>query len=97
MKLALIESPKHRECIRQLRARRAAAVDALANGEEPLEGWSFNAEEARAAILRMAAVSPSVYLDAILQRIEIDDDDTAIVELGIVLTLTETETLGIVE
>jgi hypothetical protein len=93
MKLALIESPKHRECVRQLRARRAS--DALANGEEL--SWSFNAEDARAAIHRMAAVSPSVYLDAILQRIEMDDDDTAIVELGIVLTLTESETLGMTE
>jgi tetratricopeptide (TPR) repeat protein len=94
MKLALIESPKHRECVRQLRARRAAVAAAIANGDETTESWSFNAEDARSAILRMAAVSPSVYLDDILQRID-HDDESAVDELGIVLTLTESETLGI--
>lgn len=94
MKLDLIESPKHRECVRQLRSRRAAAAIAVANGLESDSQWTFNAEDARAAILRMAAVSPSVYLDDILQRIDLDDE-SAVEELGIVLTLTESETLGI--
>lgn len=90
LKIALIESPKHRECVRQLRARRAAAAASASNGEQPLEDWSFEPEEARGAILRMAAVSPSVYLDDIMVRID-HDDDTAVLELGIVLALTESE------
>lgn len=51
-------------------------------------------EEARQVILRLAAVSPSIYIDGILARIE-DEDETAIEELAIVLQLTESETVGI--
>jgi tetratricopeptide (TPR) repeat protein len=80
MKLALVESPQHREYIRTLRQKRQ---------ESCLE---FDPDEAKATILKMAAVSPSVFLDDIFVRIA-QGDETAVEELGIVIFLTENETV----
>jgi tetratricopeptide (TPR) repeat protein len=81
MKLTILESQRHRECIRTLRAASSA-------------GSAFDAKDAKDAIVRMAAVSPSIYLDDIFQRID-HEDQIAMKELKLVLTLTENETLGI--
>lgn len=83
LKLGLIESPDLKECVRQLRL-----------GSDTYGIDLFDADEARSAILRMAAVSPSVYLDDIFLRIN-EKDDTAIAELGLVMQLTERDTLGV--
>ena len=80
LKLELLEKPIHRECIRTLRAKIS-------------QNSSFSADDARQVILRLAAVSPSIYMDGIFARIE-EGDDTAVEELGIVLQLTEKDTLG---
>ncbi|KAK6097933.1 hypothetical protein MT418_002020 [Batrachochytrium dendrobatidis] len=108
LKLALLESPRHRECVRMLRAQRLAASSGTSNvannysnqsylnqeGTESLNS-GIDPEEARGVILRLAAVSPSVYLDGILQRID-DGDHSAVEELRVVLMLTESETVGLV-
>jgi hypothetical protein len=86
MKLDLVEDPKLRECIRTLRQRR---TEMLAS-EHPNP---FEAEDARSTIMKMAAVTPSVYLDDILQRIS-HGDDSAVEELFMVIILTESETVG---
>lgn len=85
MKLALVESPKHKEVIRMIRQRRCEHVS---------EYLGFDAEDARTTIKRMAAVTPSVYLDDILQRIT-HGDDTGTDELNMVIILTESETVGV--
>lgn len=95
MKLSLVELPKHRDCIRQFRARRELQAKERENGNETVGAFAFDEEDARSAILRMAAVTPSVYLDDILHRIE-QDDQGAINELGLVMTLTESETVGVI-
>ncbi|KAH6579068.1 hypothetical protein BASA61_010518 [Batrachochytrium salamandrivorans] len=120
LRLALLESPRHRECVRMLRAQRLASIDAAnAGGEYPSRmvgqphqrylglddrgnaairdgymGRGLDADEARGVIQRLAAVSPSVYLDGILQRID-DEDNSAVEELRVVLMLTESETVGL--
>jgi hypothetical protein len=78
LKVALIENPKHKECIRMIRSMQMDPIDPL---------------EAKAVILKLAAVSPSVYLDGILQRID-DNEDSAEEELKMVLMLTEQDTVG---
>ncbi|KAJ1538367.1 hypothetical protein HK096_001589, partial [Nowakowskiella sp. JEL0078] len=81
LKLDLLENPRHKECVRTLRATDD-------------QNQKIEATEAKEIILRLAAVSPSVYLDGILSRIEDGDDEEAVRELGIVLQLTEKETVG---
>lgn len=88
MKLALVESPMHRECIRGLRLKKLE----IQRGKVDFESV-FDAEDARNTIVKMAAVTPSVYLDDILQRIG-HGDDSAVEELGMVIILTESETVG---
>ena len=83
LKLELLENPKHRECIRTLRQE-------IKSGRI---GVGFQANEARQVILQMAAVTPSVYIEGILTRID-EDDDTAVDEMAIVLQLTEAEVFG---
>ncbi|KAJ3051217.1 hypothetical protein HK097_007820 [Rhizophlyctis rosea] len=80
LKLTLLDEPRHRECVRTLRARNAEA--------------HLDAHEAREVVLRLAAVSPSVYLDGVVQRID-QDDDSALEELAIVMLLCESETVGL--
>ena len=80
MKLDLVESPEHRECIRMLRQQKQHEI--------------FDAQDAKAIILKIAAVSPSVYLDDILMRVG-HGDETAIEELRMVIILTENETVGL--
>ena len=82
LKLALVDNPKHRECIRTLRQL-----------DSEYEEESMDPAEAKSVILRLAAVSPSVYLDGIFQRID-DNDAAAVDELKIVLMLTEQEIVG---
>ncbi|RKO98384.1 hypothetical protein CXG81DRAFT_28779 [Caulochytrium protostelioides] len=53
-----------------------------------------SAREVREVIFRLAAVSPSIYMDGLLSRLS-EDDPTAADELAIVLMLTERETLGV--
>ncbi|KAI8588718.1 hypothetical protein BDZ88DRAFT_177724 [Geranomyces variabilis] len=79
LKLRLVDSPQHREIVRTLRAQNRDKV--LSTGE------------ARGVVLRLAAVSPSVYLDNVMGRIE-EGDGSAIDELGVVLMLTEGEVVG---
>jgi hypothetical protein len=79
LKLALVEHPKHKECVRMLR--------------KTDHEHGISSEDARTVILRLAAVSPSVYLSGLLSRIE-EDDEEAIEELAIVIRLTENETVG---
>lgn len=81
MKLQLVESPKHKECIRSLRSQKSDI------------SMNFDVEDARNTILKMAAVTPSVYLDDVLQRIG-HGDSSAVEELGMVIILTETETVS---
>lgn len=88
MKLALIENPKQKECIRTLRARRVQMF------QEGVSDDSFDPEDARETVRRMAAVTPSVYLDDVLQRVS-HGDESAVHELSLVLILTESETVGI--
>ncbi|KAI8809574.1 clustered mitochondria-domain-containing protein [Cladochytrium replicatum] len=88
LKLALLESPRHKECVRMLRAAMSSDSD---------RRMRPSAAEAKEVVLRLAAVSPSVYLDGVLARIEEAGDvgdQEAIQELGIVLQLTESETVG---
>ncbi|KAI8816801.1 translation initiation factor eIF3 subunit 135-domain-containing protein [Fimicolochytrium jonesii] len=80
LKLRLIESPQHREIVRMLRANNKDRV--------------LSAHEARGVVLRLAAISPSVYLDGVLGRIE-EGDRSAVEELGCVLGLTEGEVVGV--
>ncbi|KAJ3161299.1 hypothetical protein HDU86_007081 [Geranomyces michiganensis] len=79
LKLRLVDSPQHREIVRTLRAQNRDKV--------------LSAGEARGVVLRLAAVSPSVYLDNVMGRIE-EGDGSAIDELGVVLMLTEGEVVG---
>jgi hypothetical protein len=81
LKLELLEKPVHRECIRTVRSKISQCS-------------GFSSDDARQVILRLAAVSPSIYMDGIFARIE-EGDDTAVEELGIVLQLTEKDTLGL--
>ena len=81
MKLDLVESPQHKECIRMLR-------------QQSKSDLIFDAQEAKSIIQKIAAVSPSVYLDDILMRVG-HGDEIAVEELGMVIVLTESETLGL--
>jgi hypothetical protein len=83
LKLALIESPCQREVVR---------LQKLLNRERTGTKQALDSDTARTVILRLAAVSPSVYLDALLARIE-DEDWTAQEELGSVLQLIESDTI----
>ena len=87
MKLALVESPVERECIRTARQKRMQGL---------LFEDGFDAEDAGLTIMKMAAVTPSVYLDDVLSRIG-QGDESAVQELGMVLELTESETVGLKE
>ncbi|KAJ3218376.1 hypothetical protein HDU67_005925 [Dinochytrium kinnereticum] len=87
LKLALLDSPKHKEVVRTLRATAKAA-------HESGQDIGFDSFSARDVICRMAAVSPSIYLDGVLARID-DDDSSAVEELAIALYLTDNETLGL--
>ena len=82
LKLALVDNPKHRDIIRTSRTKLSS------------EKESLDSEDAKSVILRLAAVSPSVYLDGLLQRLD-DNDECAIDELKIALMLTEQETVGV--
>ncbi|KAJ3332136.1 hypothetical protein HDU76_001170 [Blyttiomyces sp. JEL0837] len=110
LKLALVESPRHKEIVRTLR------VSVGAGGSKDLDGGSgrgsvngsltegssdatayhggFDPSLARDVVVKMAAVSPSIYLDGVLARID-DDDESAIDELAIALHLTENDTVGL--
>ncbi len=81
MKLALVDVPSQKECIRMQRFKLQSN-----NGD-------FDSDDAKEIIVRMAAVTPSVYLDDVLQRIGLGDE-SAIHELGLILILTESETVG---
>ena len=99
LKLALLESPKHKEIVRTLRlaANRNSGVDedqASPSGNESLEMSVFDPEMVREVIIKVAAVSPSIYLDGLLSRID-DEDATAEEELAIVIHIAESETLGL--
>ncbi|KAI8837866.1 hypothetical protein BC829DRAFT_421374 [Chytridium lagenaria] len=87
LKLALLDSPKHKEVVRTLRASAKAENEA---GNDA----GFDPASAREVVIRMAAVSPSIYLDGVLARID-DDDASAVEELAIALLLTESETVGL--
>jgi hypothetical protein len=82
----LVEDPKLKDVIRTLRQKRLETFE----GENVP---SFDPEDARTTIMKMAAVTPSVYLDDVLLRIG-HGDESAIEDLGLVITLTESETLG---
>ncbi|KAI8895724.1 translation initiation factor eIF3 subunit 135-domain-containing protein [Globomyces pollinis-pini] len=84
MKLALVESPVQKETIRTIRSRINSGMK---------DSIEFEPEDARNAIVKMAAVTPSVYLDHILQRVE-HGDDSAVEELSLVIILAESETVG---
>ncbi|KAJ3223612.1 hypothetical protein HK099_000904 [Clydaea vesicula] len=104
LKLDLIENKQHQEKIRilrqkikELKARNAAEFIDDANYDDddvnsPFH--NFTAEEAKDVIIKLAAVSPSIYLDGILMRIE-EEDETALSEMMIVLQLTESDTVGL--
>ena len=100
LKLALLESPKHKEIVRTLRvaACRSSGADEeikmSGTGNEGLEMNVFEPEMVREVIIKVAAVSPSVYLDGLLSRID-DEDATAEEELAIVIHIAESETLGL--
>ncbi|KAJ3097235.1 hypothetical protein HDU97_005059 [Phlyctochytrium planicorne] len=81
LKLTLLDSPRHKEVVRNLRAAAAA-------------GKEYDSASMRDVVLRMAAVSPSIYLDGVMARID-DEDASAVDELAIALFLTERETLGV--
>ncbi|KAI9362060.1 hypothetical protein DFJ73DRAFT_756904 [Zopfochytrium polystomum] len=99
LKLALLETPRHRELIRTLRA-------ALQKGEgdgETVDAAGIVAGSTlsvgqrerglyREVIVKMAAVSPSIYLDGVIARID-DEDESAVDELAIALELSEKDTL----
>lgn len=87
LKLALVDSPKHREVIRSLRGVLVTANDCP-------EDTIIDPAEAKGVIVRLAAVSPSIYLDGIFQRID-DNDEAAMEELKVLLLLTEHETVGL--
>jgi tetratricopeptide (TPR) repeat protein len=86
MKLDLVEDPKLKECIRTLRQRRFEMLESSFPNQ-------FDAEDARGTIMKMASVTPSVYLDDVLQRL-CQGDDSAVEELFMVIILTESETVG---
>lgn len=54
--------------------------------------FAFDPTLARDVIVRMAAVSPSIYLDGIISRID-DEDESAVEELAIALFISEKDTL----
>jgi hypothetical protein len=86
MKLDLVEDPKLKDCIRTLRQKRQEMLESDAPNP-------FDAEDARTTIMKMASVTPSVYLDDVIQRI-CHGDETAVEELFMVIILTESETVG---
>ncbi|KAI9353876.1 hypothetical protein BDR26DRAFT_929090 [Obelidium mucronatum] len=97
LKLALVESPRHREVIRTLRMGDASVGPVMMRGSEfvhPVVRNAFDPMMAREVVIKMAAVSPSIYLDGVLARIE-DDDGSAIDELAIAIQLAESDTVGL--
>ncbi|ORY42164.1 hypothetical protein BCR33DRAFT_718365 [Rhizoclosmatium globosum] len=96
LKLALVESPRHREVIRTIRMGDASVGPVKLRGSEFANpaALPFDPELAREVVRKMAAISPSIYLDDILARIE-DDDGTALDELAIAISLAENDTVGL--
>ncbi|KAJ3122614.1 hypothetical protein HK100_011903 [Physocladia obscura] len=99
LKLALVESPHHKDVIRTLRSAKedGVCVPMKLRGSSTLdctEVTSFDPMMAREVVIKMAAVSPSIYLDGVLARID-DDDGSAIDELAIAIQLAESDSLGL--
>ncbi|KAJ3198191.1 hypothetical protein HDU82_001276 [Entophlyctis luteolus] len=107
LKLALVESPHHRDVIRSLRSAREEGIcvpqkllqrsgggGSGVSNVESSEVTSFDPVLAREVVVKMAAVSPSIYLDGVLARID-DDDGSAIDELAVAIQLAESESLGL--
>ncbi|KAI8614375.1 translation initiation factor eIF3 subunit 135-domain-containing protein [Chytriomyces sp. MP71] len=105
LKLALVESPRHKEVVRTLRQGNATANPDDGNEEDAYIPLKFKGSEfvvakafdpvmAREVVIKMAAVSPSIYLDGVLARID-DEDVSAIDELAIAIQLAESETVGL--
>ena len=78
MKLSLYEEPVYKECIRVCRQR--------VNIED------FDAEDAKSTIMKMAAVTPSVFLDDVILRVG-QGDQSAAEDLELIIILTESETV----
>jgi hypothetical protein len=89
LKLACAESPQHREFIRNIRQQLYEQHQESHAGLDVIDP-----REIKAVILRMAAVSPSIYLDGLFQRID-DNELHALEELRIAILLTEEETIGV--
>ncbi|KAJ3075860.1 hypothetical protein HDU98_006631 [Podochytrium sp. JEL0797] len=96
LKLALVESPRHREVVRTLRMGDASLGPVKLRDSEFVNPHAnaFDQETAREVVVRMSAVSPSIYLDGIFARIE-DDDGSALDELAIAIQLVESDTVGL--
>ncbi|KAI8825463.1 translation initiation factor eIF3 subunit 135-domain-containing protein [Chytriomyces cf. hyalinus JEL632] len=112
LKLALVESPRHKEVVRTLRQGAGSNTDEIGEcdesesslsssviplkfrGSEFLVAKTFDPVIAREVVIKMAAVSPSIYLDGVLARID-DEDASALDELAIAIQLAESETVGL--
>jgi tetratricopeptide (TPR) repeat protein len=105
LKLALLESPKHKEIVRTIRQASAerAGNAAAASAAEGRDGpgahgghiFAFDENRAREVVINIAAISPATYINELLSRID-DDDESAIDELAIAMQLTEKESVGLV-
>jgi len=80
LKIELLEAANHKETVRKLRMSHL--------------GKDICPSEAKRVIMRLVAVSPSVYMDGIMARTE-DNDDEALEELSMLLQLTENEVVGV--
>ena len=89
LKLSCVESPQHREFIRNIRQQLSEQGQELNSGLDTID-----TREIKAVILRMAAVSPSIYLDGLFQRID-DNEYHALEELRIAILITEENTIGV--
>ncbi|KAJ3236306.1 hypothetical protein HDU81_010895 [Chytriomyces hyalinus] len=113
LKLALVESPRHKEVVRTLRqgangsntdengegdesesSLSSSVIPLKFRGSEFLVAKTFDPVIAREVVIKMAAVSPSIYLDGVLARID-DEDASALDELAIAIQLAESETVGL--
>ncbi|KAJ3019310.1 UNVERIFIED_CONTAM: hypothetical protein HDU68_010726 [Siphonaria sp. JEL0065] len=97
LKLALVESPRHREVIRTLRMGDASMGPVKLRGSEfvnPVVRSAFDPMMAREVVIKMAAVSPSIYLVCLLAWF-VDDVVSAIYLLAIAIQLAESDTVGL--
>ncbi|KAJ1557087.1 hypothetical protein HK405_000877, partial [Cladochytrium tenue] len=102
LKLQLLDAPRHRELLRTLRraALARAGGSGADDGDDDDEGGGSGAgmplplppapprDKAlyREVIVKMAAVSPSIYLDGLMARID-DEDESALHELAVAIEL----------